>query len=150
MKTIKIHKLHSNAVIPTRTYSTDAGLDLYALQDTIINVGETKLVKTGVAIQVPEGYVGMIKSRSSLGIKGLQVGAGVVDTAYAGDLSVVIHNFSAIEKVTPDTYLNYYTFKAGDKIAQLILLKIETPEPMETKVIWESERGEKGFGSSGR
>lgn len=142
--------MHPEAKIPTRTYVTDAGLDLYALEDTTIYVGDTELVKTGVAIQVPEGYVGMIKSRSSLGIKGLQVGAGVVDSNYAGDLSVVIHNFSATEEVGPNTYAQRYTFKAGDKIAQLILLKIETPEPMETKVIWESERGQKGFGSSGR
>jgi dUTP pyrophosphatase len=150
MKTIQIHKLDPNAKIPTRTYKTDAGLDLYALEDTIIAVGETRLVKTGVAIQVPEGYVGMIKSRSSLGIKGLQVGAGVVDTDYAGDLSIVVHNFSATEKVTIDTELPRYIFKAGDKIAQLVLLKIETPEPMETKVLWDSERGSKGFGHSGR
>lgn len=150
MNKIKIHKLDRNAKIPTRTYPTDAGLDLYALEDTTILVGETKLVKTGVAIQVPEGYVGMIKSRSSLGIKGLQVGAGVVDTDYAGDLSVVIHNFSATEEIIPGTFAKRYTFKAGDKIAQLVLIKIETPKPVESEVIWESQRGNNGFGSSGR
>ena len=150
MNKIKVFKLDKNASIPTRTYPTDAGLDLYALEDTTIKVGETKLVKTGIAVEVPEGYVGMIKSRSSLGIKGLQIGAGVVDTAFAGDLSVVVHNFSAVTKLPLEVELPHYEFKAGDKIAQLVLIKIETPYAEVAEVLWESSRGSRGFGSSGR
>ena len=94
MTNLKVKLLSKNAVLPTRNLKTDAGIDLYASEDVFIPQGTTKVVKTDVAIQVPEGMVGKIEDRSSLASKGLRTGGGVVDCGYAGEVKVVIHNLT--------------------------------------------------------
>lgn len=141
MREIKVFKLSSEAKVPTRNTSTDVGLDLYALEDTLLYPSSTTLVKTGVAMQVASGYIGMIGDRSSMALRGLRVGAGVVDPGYSGEVGVVLHNLS------PFVEQRIYS---GDKIAQMIVYKVEVPQVQVVDHLWESERGSRGFGSSGR
>lgn len=146
MKNIKVYKLNSEATLPTRNKSADAGLDLYSLEDILIKVGTTVVVKTGVAINIPEGYMGKIEDRSSMAAKGLRTGGGVVDAGYSGDVSVVLHNFSGSNVTMFD---GLYQIRRGDKIAQMVIHKVETPQVEEVDRLWSSERGLYGFGSSG-
>lgn len=150
MNYIQAFKINSNAILPTRNKSTDAGLDLYALDDVFIKLGETRVVPTGIALGVPTGYVGKIEDRSSLGRKGLRVGGGVVDTGFSGEIGVILHNFSAAQERDSVLLQEGVRIRKGDKIAQVLLYKIETPEVLEVKELWSSERGSNGFGSSGR
>lgn len=147
MKQIEIFKLDEKATVPTRNHAVDAGLDLYALEDTIIPVGQTVLVKTGIAARIPEGYVGLLRERSSIGKRGLKVAGGVIDAGYSGDISILLMNISAETEVIGMT--GVYRVKAGDRVAQLMLLPVITPEPVLVDKIWDSSRGSKGFGSSG-
>lgn len=147
MKELQVYKLNTDATLPTRNKTTDAGLDLYALEDVIITIGSTAVVKTGVAINIPEGYIGKIEDRSSMAAKGLRTGGGVVDAGYSGDVSVVLHNFSACNGTMFD---RFYLIKRGNKIAQMVIYKVETPEIQEVNELWTSERGLYGFGSSGQ
>jgi dUTP pyrophosphatase len=146
MNKVKVFKLDPDAKVPTRNKSTDAGLDLYAAETVYIPKGATARIKTGVAIEIPEGYVGRISDRSGMAAKGLAVGAGVIDTGYTGDHTVVLHNVS---NETSWSNGSGYQVNKGDKIAQLIIYPIVTPEVEVVELIWTSERGAAGFGSSG-
>lgn len=145
MNQIKVVLLNQNATTPTRNKSTDAGLDLYASEDVYIPYRETRVIPTSVAVGVPQGYVGKIEDRSSLASKGLRTGGGVVDHGYTGEVKVVIHNVTHIE-----SNMQGYHVKKGDKVAQLLLYKVETPSVILVDSLGESERGIYGFGSSGR
>lgn len=148
METVQVCRLISDAKLPTRAHSTDAGLDIFSIEDAFLPAGTTQIVATGVAIKVTEGYVGKIEDRSSMGLKGLRTGAGVIDSGFAGELKVVLHNLNNRD----GEYLGVrgYWVRKGDKIAQMLLYKVETPEVVEVTSIWNSDRGVKGFGSSGR
>lgn len=154
---VRAFKLSENATLPSRTHMTDAGLDLYSAEDVFIPVGSTQLVKTNIAMEIPEGFVGKIEGRSSMNLKGIMTSGGVIDSGYNGDLGVVLNNFSC--KNDKDPNFDYhelpsltmgYKIKKGDKIAQLLIYRIQTPEVVETKELWQSQRGNKGFGSSGK
>ncbi len=149
MKTLEVFKLDSEATLPKRNSPTDGGLDLYALEDVYIPLGQSKLVKTGIAIRVPEGQVGRISGRSSMNKRGIITAHGVIDTGYSGDVSVVLHNFSCTEHMA-STYSEGYIVKKGDRIAQFVIYDVHTPVPVEVEELWTSERGQNGFGSSGR
>lgn len=142
MNRVDIFKLNEKAIIPTRNLKTDCGLDLYALDDVILYRGETVLVRTGIAVNVPEGFIGKLEDRSSLARKGLKVSGGVIDPGYQGDVSVLLTLIGG--------YNHEYRINAGDKIAQLLLFKVETPEVNVVECLWNSERGTNGFGSSGK
>lgn len=152
---LQVFKLDPKAVIPTRARSTDAGLDLYALESAFISPGETVKIKTGIALNVPENYVAKIEDRSGLASKGLRTGGGVIDFSYNGDVTVVMHNISNITHLKedigfhPDKAEFGYRIEAGDKVAQVLLYKVETPQVEEVTELWTSERGNKGFASSG-
>lgn len=147
MKNIQVYRINSEAKIPTRNHNTDAGLDLYSVEDVFIQTGNTALVGTGVALKVSDGHVGKIEDRSSMGLKGLRTGAGVIDSGFSGEMKVVLHNLNNQEH----DYLGKrgYWIKKGDKIAQLLIYKVEMPEIVEVSSLWNSNRGLKGFGSSG-
>lgn len=155
MNKLQIFKLNEKAVIPTRSNKTDAGLDLYALEDVFIQIGQTAKVKTGIALNVPVGYVGKIEDRSGMASKGLRTGGGVIDANFSGDVTIVIHNIShnMFVKETENLYFDRmefgYKIKAGDKIAQVLLYQVATPEVEVVEELWNSERGNKGFASSG-
>lgn len=152
MNKIEIFRLDSNAILPTRNNKEDAGLDFYALEDVFLIEGTTCLVKTGVAARVPTGYVGLLRERSSIGKKGMKVAGGVIDAGYSGDISILLMNVSNRETFVQTSTKGGsrgYQIKAGDRIAQLVLCPIITPEIIEVKEIWISDRGDKKFGSSG-
>lgn len=146
---ITFKKLDEAATAPTRYNVDDAGLDIYSLRDVFIPHGSTKVVSTGIALKVPVGYVGKIFDRSSMGLKGLAVGAGVVDSGYNGEISIVFHNLTNKEEHDFKDSPGYWV-KGGDKIAQLCLIPVATPSPVEVFELWDSERGNKGWGSSNR
>lgn len=140
LDTIKIKKMHEDAITPTRSHSTDAGLDLYALEDTNFH-DETKLVKTGIAVDIPPGYEAQVRPRSGLTLKTpLRVQLGTIDSGYSGDVGIIVECKHVI-----------YAIGAGDKIAQLVISPIVTPS-VEIVEEFESEsaRGANGFGSTDR
>jgi len=138
MMKLRAKLLNEDATIPTRAHLVDAGLDLYCSKDTFVNREGTTLVPTGVAVEIPPGYVGLIRDRSSVGKKGLKVTAGVIDAGYTGEVCVVLLNVCA----------GYTKVEKGQKVAQLLIIPIETPEVEVVKEFAETERGDKGFGSS--
>lgn len=148
MNKIKIFKIYPDAKTPTRNKRTDAGLDLYANEGVFIPVGRTVRIQTGIAIEIPEGYVGRVCDRSGMALKGFSVGAGVIDTGYNGDCSVVLHNLN--NKKDTQTFVEGCEITKGDKIAQIMVFKVETPEVEVVEELWTSERGSNGFGSSGK
>jgi len=127
--------------IPTKTYPTDAGFDLIASRDIIIPARDSAIIGTGTHISIPLGYVGLIWSRSGLSCKHkLEVGAGCIDYGYTGELLVHLHNLS-------DTL---YDVHKGDKIAQLLIMSILLPTFESVDKLPEADRGNNGFGSTGK
>lgn len=136
---IKVKRLTENAVIPTKAYEYDAGFDLYCNEDFSIDHLCRKTISTGISMAIPQGYVGLIWEKSGLATEcGIQVMAGVIDHGYTGEIKVCLFN-------TDD----FKQFKAGKKIAQMIIQQIGLFELREVESLDASERGEKGFGSSG-
>ena len=143
--------LDKGAKMPTRAHPWDAGLDLYA--PIAICVPETRyseffeeveigyaIVDTGVHVEIPEGYVGFIKSKSGLNVKHGLTAEGVIDAHYTGSITVKLYNHATEE----------YYFDAGDKIAQLVILPCLLPELELVDSLEETDRGDGGFGSTGR
>ncbi|PIS05624.1 MAG: dUTP diphosphatase [Candidatus Buchananbacteria bacterium CG10_big_fil_rev_8_21_14_0_10_42_9] len=139
-KPIKVKLLHPDAQLPTRAYAGDAGLDLYAIEDSIIPAGKHGLIKFGLAVEIPEGYVGFIKDRGSMGRSGLHVIGGVMDSNYRGEYICSMINASDSD----------YKIEKGHRVAQLVILPYFTGLPSEADELSESERGEKRYASSGK
>ena len=133
-------KLDKGAHMPTRAHSTDAGLDIYAREDQIVPARGSAKFDTGVHIELPVGTVGMLKSKSGLNVKHGIVSEGVIDVGYTGSIVVKLYNNSGFD----------YKVKAGDKISQLAILPILTPSLELVDTLDDTERGDNGFGSSGR
>lgn len=140
---IKIKRLNENAIIPTYGSPYAAGADLYSAMDEItINPHTTTLVKTGIALELPVGYAGLIYARSGLASKrGLAPAnkVGVVDCDYRGEIMVALHNHSDIPQ----------TVAKGERIAQLVITPYIVAEFKETDELSDTIRGEGGFGSTG-
>lgn len=138
---LKVKRLSDMAIPPQKAHAGDLGYDLFADEGVAIFPHETKLIKTGIAIQLPEGYGALIRDRSSVATKkGLHVVAGVIDNGYTGEICVALYN--AIESLTH--------VKPGEKIAQLILIPTVDFAVEEVTDISSSDgRGENGFGSTG-
>ena len=152
--------LDEGAKMPTRAHPWDAGLDLYAPVDVSIPAAETRwivepwkqdppalktfvgsnTIDTGVHMEIPEGYAGFIKSKSGLNVNHGLTAEGVIDAHYTGSIRVKLYN----HKHTP------YQFKAGDKIAQLVILPCVMPHLELVDSLEETDRGDNGFGSTGR
>jgi dUTP pyrophosphatase len=136
---LNFKKFKADAIIPTRNNKDDAGLDLYSNVDVVLAPGEGKAIDTAVGVALPHAVVGMICDRSSMAKKGLKVAGGIIDTGYRGTLMVVLWNMSTQEQ----------KINKNDKIAQLLTIPILLSTPTETSELSETERGTKGFGSSG-
>lgn len=140
--TLKIQRLHEDAILPTRAHDTDAGLDLYAAVQVGIPVLGRNLVGTGIAVAIPEGHVGYITPRSGLAFSsGITVlnAPGTVDACYTGEIKVnVVNHGQAPYVVTP-----------GQRIAQLVIHPIITPTVEEVTELPDTARGANGHGSSG-
>jgi len=138
---LKVKKLSSDAQLPTRGSDGAAGYDLQSIESCVILPGKRAVVATGISLELPHGVYGRIAPRSGLAVKhGIQVGAGVVDSDYRGEVKVVLFNHDS----------NPYLIKSGYRIAQLILERCETPEVEEIFDTSDTQRGEGGFGSTGQ
>ncbi len=145
MPKVNIKKLNDTAVIPTYGSEFSAGADLYACIEGAICIapGQTVLIKTGIALEIPEGYAGLIYARSGLATKrGLAPAnkVGVIDADYRGEIMVSLHNHSNKTE----------TVENGERIAQLIITPFIKADFVESKELSETVRGEGGFGSTGR
>jgi dUTP pyrophosphatase len=141
---LKASLLEEQAVLPTRAHAGDAGLDLYSCEAAHIGPGERWSIGTGIAVEVPEGHAGLVLPRSGLardhGIS-LPNSPGLIDSGYRGEVRVLLLNTDPAET---------FKVKAGDRIAQLVVVPIALAEPVEVEALGESARGDGGFGSSGR
>jgi dUTP pyrophosphatase len=140
---ILVTKLDNDAVIPTYAKPGDAGADLYSISDLVLSPGERALVKTGIAIALPNGYVGLVHPRSGLGLKnGISVvnTPGTIDAGYRGEIGVVLINHDLHES---------FQVKKGDRIAQLVIQKVENAQFKVVNQLPESERAAGGYGSTG-
>ncbi|KAI9290601.1 Deoxyuridine 5'-triphosphate nucleotidohydrolase [Neoconidiobolus thromboides FSU 785] len=138
--TTKKHNLNLNAQLPKRGSASAAGYDLYSSEDTMIPARGRGVAKTGLAIKVPYGTYGRVAPRSGLSVKfGIETGAGVVDRDYRGEVGVVLFNHEDKE----------FEIKKGDRIAQLVLEKIVTPEIEIVDELDVTVRGSGKFGSTG-
>jgi len=145
--TIKVKKLTSTATIPTKSRKTDAGYDLYSDEDIALYPEDTKLISTGIAFAIPDGYAGLIWDRSGLGTKGVHRHAGVVDSSYRGEVKVALYNARPGHVDFTD---NMYFISRGDRIAQILFQKVPHFDLVETEELDDTDRGSSGFGSSGK
>jgi dUTP pyrophosphatase len=135
---LKVKKLTETAKLPTKAHPTDLGYDLYADETVSIDGNSAIKIKTGIAVGFPESWGGFIKDRSSMASKGFAVIGGVIDQAYIGELSIVITYKRGVT-----------TIQKGDKIAQLVPIPLTNWPIVEVENLQPTDRGEKGFGSSG-
>lgn len=139
---LPIQRLHADAVVPSRAYAGDAGLDLAACERVELGAGERATVGTGLAVAIPEGYAGFVQPRSGLAAKhGITIvnTPGLVDSGYRGELKVILMNTDAREP---------FVVEAGMRIAQLVVLQVPGVDPVEVDALPDSQRGVRGFGSS--
>jgi dUTP pyrophosphatase len=132
--------LDEGAKMPTRAHPWDAGLDLYAMEDGYIRANQSRIFDTGVHMEIPEGCVGLVKSKSGLMCNHGIITDGTIDAHYTGPIKVCLFNNGGSK----------YEVKAGDKIAQLVILPCLFPDLELVDSLEETDRGDKGFGSTGR
>lgn len=140
---VPIKILSRDAQIPHMAYNGDAGVDLRSVERIALKPQERAMVATGLAIALPEGYAGFVLPRSGLAAKhGISIvnAPGLIDSNYRGELKVILLN------TDPD---NSFTIEIGDRIAQLIVMRVPTINFEQVEELTESQRGESGFGSSG-
>jgi dUTP pyrophosphatase len=140
---LRVRRLDPRATLPTRAYPDDAGLDLYALEEAVLDPGERCSVRTGIAVEIPSGRAGLVLPRSGLAMRhgiSLVNAPGLIDAGYRGEVQVLLLNTDRAQS---------FPIAAGDRIAQLVLVGVETPAVEEAGALTVSERGAGGFGSSG-
>ena len=133
-------KLLKDAFMPVRAFKTDAGLDLFSPIDTYVPAMGSVSISTGVCVELPRNTVGMVKSKSGLNVKHGITSEGVIDVGYTGSIMVKLYNHSDKD----------YRICRGDKISQLVIMPILTPDLELVDELEETERGANGFGSTGR
>jgi dUTP pyrophosphatase len=138
---IKIKKLHSDARIPHYAHPGDAGMDLYTIEPFELEPGERKSIGLGLAFEIPCGCVALMWDKSGLSHKyGIKIFGGVIDSGYRGEIHAGVMNLSN----------KFFRFEKGHKIAQLLIQKVETVEIEEKDELSSTERGDGGFGSTGK
>ena len=137
---LQVMLLSPTAKLPTKGTSGAAGYDLFAAAPFTIEPWSRACINTDIGIIVPVGTYGRIAGRSGLALKGLTVAGGVIDRDYRGNVGVILYNLSD----------DQFTINIGDRVAQLILEKIDVSEVVEVSSLEPTERGDKGFGSSGK
>ena len=139
---LSIQRLRDDAVVPTRAYAGDAGLDLAACERVELGPGERATVGTGLAVAIPDGYAGFVQPRSGLASRhGVTIvnTPGLVDSGYRGELKVILLNTDSSEP---------FVVEPGMRIAQLVVVQVPDVDPVEVDELPETERGVRGFGSS--
>jgi dUTP pyrophosphatase len=140
---LRVRRLDARARLPTRAYPGDGGLDLYALEEGVLAPGERASIGTGIAVEIPDGQAGLVLPRSGLATRhgiALVNAPGLIDPGYRGEIRVLLLN---TDRDTP------FRVGTGERIAQLLLVRIEAPDVVEVEELALSERGAGGFGSSG-
>jgi dUTP pyrophosphatase len=138
---LKIKKLHTDAKVPNYAHYDDAGFDLFSVENIILKAGMRAMIPTGIAMEIPEGYVGLVWDKSGLAMKhGIKTIGGVVDSAYRGEVIIGVMNLGKED----------YTFEKGHKVAQMIIQKKEFVDFEEVSELSDTKRGAGGFGSTGR
>lgn len=132
--------LDEKALMPTRGHATDAGLDLLSPIDTVVPAKGSITIDTGVHIELPPNTAGFLKSKSGLNVKYGITSEGVIDVGYTGSIAVKLYNYSNID----------YAVSRGDKISQLVVMKIAIPSLDVVESFEKTERGDNGFGSTGK
>jgi dUTP pyrophosphatase len=139
---LPIRRLRDDAVVPSRAYAGDAGLDLTACERVELGAGERGIVATGLAVAIPEGYAGFVQPRSGLAAKhGITIvnTPGLIDSGYRGELKVILLNTDEREP---------FVVEPGMRIAQLVVMEVPGVDPVEVDELPDTERGVRGFGSS--
>lgn len=140
MPKIKIQRIDADAVVPSYSHEGDAGLDICSVEDMVIMPFKIRMVKTGIKMEIPDRYVGLVWDKSGLALKnGIKTMAGVIDSGYRGEIMIVLINLSKKK----------FQVKKGQKIAQMLIqkiecVKIEITDSLRSK----TTRSEKGFGST--
>ncbi len=140
---LRVLRLDERASIPSRAYPGDAGFDLHAVDSAALAPGERASIGTGIALEIPEGYAGLVLPRSGLaGRHGITLvnAPGLIDAGYRGEIRVLLLNTDA--QAT-------FEVSPGDRVAQLVVIRVETPQVEQLEGLAASERGAGGFGSSG-
>lgn len=132
--------LDEGAYMPTRAHSMDAGLDLYSPVDVMIKPQASAVIDTGVHVEMPPGSVGFLKSKSGLNVKHGILGEGVIDAGYTGSIRVKLYNHGG----------DPYCIQRGDKVTQLVILPVMLLNLEQVEMLEDTDRGENGFGSTGR
>lgn len=137
---IQIKKINPEAKTPIYAIKNDAGMELYSVEDLIVEPGKILACGTGVAVAIPVGYVGLIWDKSGVAFNGgVKTMGGVIDSSYRGEIKIILTNLSD----------KNYVIKKGDKIAQMLIQKVEIPDIEEAEELDDTERGEGRFGSTG-
>ena len=139
MINVKFKKLESNAIPFSYSREGDACMDMYSLADDIIYPRGTVIIPTGIAVEIPEGYEGIVRGRSGLASKGIQAHLGTIDSAYRGDVGIIITNTSN----------THFEVKAGMRLAQFTIKPVYKIHLVEEVELSDTERGTNGYGSSG-
>jgi dUTP pyrophosphatase len=137
---IKVKKLRTDAKLPTHGHPGDAGMDFYSIDEICILPGARVKIFTGISIEIPQGYVGLVWDKSSISfLKGIKTMGGVIDAGYRGEMLFCVYNIGEKEVV----------IEKGQKIAQVIIQKFEDCDIVENSELSDSIRGDQGFGSTG-
>lgn len=137
---LKIKKLQTDAILPSYAKKGDAGMDIFASENLTLNPGERGIVKTGISVEFPEGYVFLVWDKSGISSKtGVTTLAGVIDAGYRGEIGIAVINLGQ----------ESYTFEKGKKVAQGLIQPVVEAEIEEVDILSDSARGEDGFGSTG-
>lgn len=138
---LKVKKLHPDAVIPSYAHPWDAGLDICTVEEITLAAGERKMIPTGLSYEIPEGFVGLVWDKSGLaknhGITNL---GGVIDAGFRGESFILCMN----------TGSEPYTFRKGDKVAQMLIQPVSIVEVSEVEELSDTTRGDGGWGSTGK
>lgn len=137
---VKIKKVHPDAVLPKFAHDGDAGMDLYSVENLILKPQHRAKIKTGIAMELPNDFVILILDKSGVSLKGIKTLGGVIDPIYRGEMHVTLINLSS----------KNFEIKKGQKIAQILIQKIERPKLVEVDELSETQRGVNGFGSTGK
>jgi dUTP pyrophosphatase len=150
---IHVRRLHPDAIIPKYQTPGASGFDLHAIEDTLIQPGETKLVRTGIAVDVGRGYELQVRPRSGLSLKTpirVANAPGTIDSDYRGEVSVIIHLLPHFMNEGGYAFVGPYRVNKGDRIAQGVVCPVVQADLEVTDELASSQRGEQGFGSTGR
>ena len=136
---LRVKRIHGEARLPAYGHPGDAGMDLYAVEDIVLEQGIPVPVPTGIQVAIPPGYVGLVWDKSGVSLKGVHRLAGVIDAGYRGEIKVVLINLTK----------KPYTVEKGKKIAQLLIQSVLAVVIEEAENLDDTNRGEGGFGSTG-